>query len=198
MSWAAIVVGVGSIAYGAVKSGQANRATKKALANRKPYKTPDEVFEMLNAVTQKAQGDTETRDFQTQQIDNAFAGQLEIAELLGADPNDLSAMFNQKMQGIIQVGENFHRSNMEAFGNYLSALNVVGQNKAAEAGSADNLIKDELQALALRKSDANKTINSGLNLGMAGWNKLYSDKLYKPDEDNNNNNNNGFDSTGFN
>ena len=188
MSWAAIVVGVASIGYGAYSKGRANKKTKDALKNRKAFQTPDEVYQMLNALENRSQGDTITRDYQTQQIDNTFAQQLGVAELLGADPNDLSGMFQQKMNGILQVGQQFHASNMEAFGKYLGGLDMLAQNKAAEWGWEDNRAKDLLASLNKQKEDANKTINSGINMGMAGWNKLYSDKLYGGDDKDNFNN----------
>ena len=145
MSWAAIVVGVASIGYGAYSKGRANKKTKDALKNRKAFQTPDEVYQMLNALENRSQGDTITRDYQTQQIDNTFAQQL-------------------------------------------GGLDMLAQNKAAEWGWEDNRAKDLLASLNKQKEDANKTINSGINMGMAGWNKLYSDKLYGGDDKDNFNN----------
>lgn len=181
MSWAAIAVGVVSVGVGAYQKGRANKQTKEALKNRKAYTTPNEYYKILNALENKSQGDTIARDFQTQQIDNSFAQQLGVAELLGADPNDLSGMFQQKIQGILQVGQNFHASNMEAFGKYIGGLEMIGQNKTAEWGSEDNRVKDLLAALNQQKKDANQTINSGLNMGIAGVSALASNNLYTDD-----------------
>lgn len=178
-TWAAIVVGVASIGVGVYQKGRANKKTKEALAKRKAYTTPDELHQMQNALEMNAQGDSQTRDYQTQQLDNAFSSQLGVAELLGADPNDLSGMFQQKIQGILQVGNEFHKSNMEAFGNYLGGLNVMAQSKAAEQGSADNLIKDQLQALAAQKAQADSLINTGINSGITGVSSLAMSKLYQ-------------------
>lgn len=178
MSWAAIVVGVVGIGVGAYQKGRANKQTKDALKNRKAYTTPDEYYKILNALENRSQGDTATRDYQTQQIDNSFAQQLGVAELLGADPNDLSAMFNQKMQGILQVGQQFHASNMEAFGKYLGGLDMIGQSKVAEWGFEDNRTKDLLAALNQQKKDANTTINSGVNYALSGVSSLASNNLY--------------------
>lgn len=194
MSWIAVIGGVVVAGVGVASRASANKKAKAALAKRKSYQTPDEVFQILNATQSKAQGDLQTRDFQTNQIDRAFSNQLEVAEMLGADPNDLSAMFDQKIQGIIQVGQQFHASNMESFGKYLGALDMVAQNRAAEYGSQQNIVKDELQAAAAQKADANATINSGINLGLSGYSAYQSNKLYTDKQQNNAYNNNfGFD-----
>lgn len=178
-TWAAIIVGGVSLGVGVYQKGRANKKTKEALANRKSYQTPDEVYQILNGLENRSQGDTIARDFQTQQIDNSFSQQLGVAELLGADPNDLSALFGQKMQGILQVGQQFHASNMEAFGKYLGGLDMVAQNKAAEQGSSDNLIKDQLQALSAEKAQADSLINTGINSGISGIASYATGQLYK-------------------
>ncbi len=179
MSWIALGVGVVTTGVGIYQKSRANKKAKKALSERKAYQTPDEIFQILNAVQSKAQGDTQTRDFQTQQIDNSFANQLGVAELLGADPNDLSSLFNQKMQGILQVGQQFHQSNMEMFGKYTGALEMVAANKAGEWKSTQDFVKDDLQAAAADGAAANQTINSGINMALSGYSASQSNKLYK-------------------
>lgn len=179
MSYAAIVVGLGTVAYGAYSKSRANKKAKEALAKRKAYTTPDEVYQILDALENKSQGDVITRDFQTQQLDNSFSQQLGVAELLGADPNDLSGMFQQKINGILQVGQQFHASNMEAFGKYLGGLDMVVQNKAAEQGSQQDIVKDEIQAAAADKQAANQSINSGINTILSGYSAYQSNQLYK-------------------
>lgn len=179
MSIIGAVVGIGVAGYGVYQKGRANKKAKDALARRKEFQTPDEVYQILNAMENRSQGDTATRDFQTQQIDNSFAQQLGVAELLGADPNDLSGMFNQKMQGILQVGQQFHASNMEAFGKYIGGLDMLASNKAAEWKSGQDFVKDDLQAAAADGAAANATINSGINTALAGYSAHQSNKLYK-------------------
>jgi len=179
MSWAAIVVGVATTGYGIYSKARANKKQKDALSKRKAYTTQDETFKILNALENRSQGDTQTRDFQEQQIDNAFSQQLGVAELLGADANELSGMFQQKMQGILQVGQQFHASNMEAFGKYLGGLDMVAKSKDAEYGSQQNIVKDQIQAAAADGAAANATINSGINTALAGYSAYQSNKLYK-------------------
>lgn len=185
MSFAAVaaaVVGVTGIVVGAVQTGKANKRIRNAMNQRKTYQTPDEVYKLLNASENKAQGDTLTRDFQMNQLDMGFADALGTAETLGAGPNTLAALFGQKMQGILQVGEEFHRSNMESFGNYLKALAVVGENKAAEWQSIDNKWKDYMAALSKQKSDAQQTTNSGISSLVSGISTYGTSQLYKDEK----------------
>jgi len=179
MAWVAVGVGIATTAYGAYSKGRANKKQREALSKRKAYTTQDETYQILNALENRSQGDTQTRDFQTQQIDNSFAQQLGVAELLGADANDLSGMFQQKMQGILQVGQQFHASNMEAFGKYIGGLDMLAKSKDAEYASQQNIVKDELQAAAADSQAANATINSGINTALAGFSAAQSNKLYK-------------------
>ena len=158
MSFAAVasaVVGVTGIAVGAANGAKAEKGIKNAMSKRKAFKTPNEVFEILNATENKSQGDTIARDFQMNQLDTSFADILGTAETLGADPNQLSSLFGQKLQGMLQVGDQFHKSNTESWGNYINALKLVGDNKAAEQISQDNIWKDYMQSLAKKKADAN-------------------------------------------
>lgn len=177
-SWAAVIIGGASIAYGAYSKGRANKKAKDAQSKRKAYKTPDEIFDILNATQNKAQGDTATRDFQQNQLDTSFGQALGTASFLGADPNSLSSLFGQKIQGQLQIGNQFHASNMQLFGNYLNALNTVADNKAAEQVSSDNMLKDLLQAAAADKAAANQTINSGINGVVGGISAYGTGQLY--------------------
>jgi len=172
-------LGVAQAGYGIISDIKTQKKTKALMEQRKAFQTPDEIFQILNATQSNAGGDTQTRDYQTNQLDRAFSQQLGTAELLGADPNALSALFDQKMQGIMKVGEQFHVSNMEAFGKYLGALNTVAENKAAEQISADNLIKDQLQALGAQKQDNAKNIGSGVNAILGGLSANSQMDLYK-------------------
>lgn len=172
-------LGAAQAAYGIIKGINTDKKIKGLLAQRKSFQTPDEIFQILNATEQNAQGDTQTRDFQTNQLDRQFSQQLGTAELLGADPNSLSSLFDQKVQGIMQIGDQFHRSNMEAFGKYLGGLNTVAENKAAEQISKDNLIKDQLQALGQQRQDNTKNIGSGINAIIGGLAADETSSLYK-------------------
>lgn len=192
MAWVAAAVTVGGIVYGEVKASNAKKDEKKALAQVQPYKTPQEVYDVLNATQYKAQSgfDASTLDYLTNQTDSAFAGSLATAERLGADPNALSAIFNQKINGIMQVSAQNHQLQTQNFSAYLNALNAVGANSAAEQKSQQDLLKNELQRIANEKALATQQITSSINTGIAAYSNAQMAKLYGT-------NNNGTNTTGF-
>lgn len=169
-------------AMGIIQTISGAAKAKRLMAQRTAYKTPDEIWKILNASLSMAGGDTITRDFQTDQIDRGFSQALGTSTRLGADPNDLSALFDQKMQGIMKVGQQFHVSNMEAFGKVLSAYDLIATNKTAEWSSAQDIIKDKLQAAAAEKAAGIQNIGSAANaaIGLSAASKtsnLYTKQL---------------------
>ena len=175
-----------STAIGAAQSvvnlfnaGDTKRRISKLLGQRRAFETPEEIFDILNATQFAAQGDTATRDYQTNQLDSSFSNALNTAQLLGSDPNALSSLFGQKIQGLMQVGQQFHTSNMEAFGKYLGALNTVAENDASEQISRDNLIKDRLQAEGVNLQNNYANINNGINTVIGGLSAAEQMKLYQ-------------------
>lgn len=180
MSWVAAAVTVGGIVYGEVKASKAKKDEKKALAQVQPYKTPQEVYDVLNATQYNAQSgfDASTLNFLTNQTDSAFAGSLAIAERLGGDPNALSAIFTQKINAIKQISAEDHQLHTQKFSTYLNALNAVGANSAAEQKSQQDLLKNELQRIANEKALATQQITSSLNTGITAYSNAQMAKLY--------------------
>ena len=168
---AAIGVGLAavSIGLGVAKDVKANKAGKEALGKVKPYQTPKEVLDVLNATQSNAQSgfDATTLDYLTKQTDNAFSGSLATAEKLGGDPNALSAIFGQKIDGIMQIGAQNHQLQMSNFSAYLTAKNAVAANSAAELKSQQDLLKNQLQKVAQDKADATQQIAQGINTGIS-------------------------------
>ncbi len=182
MSYVAIATATASVVGGAANTialGKTNKKIDSAMSKRKAFQTPDEVFKILNATENKSQGDTITRDYQTNAIDRAFANAMGNAEILGGDPNSLSSMFEKKVQGILDIGDKYHASNMESFGNYMKALNVVADNKAAEQISQDNIWKDYMQSLSKQKSDQQQSINNSINSLIGSASSFATGNLYK-------------------
>lgn len=177
-------LGIAQGIYGAINANATKKRISTLLNQRTAYSTPDEVFQILNATQSNAQGDTQTRDFQTNQLDTGFSGVLNTAQLLGGDPNTLSSLFDQKMQGIMQIGQQFHTSNMEAFGKYLGALNTVAENKAAEWQSQQDILKDKLQAEGVNLQNSYANIGSGVNAFIGGLSATEQMKLYKQQQAN--------------
>lgn len=164
---------------GLLQSLVGDAKTKKLMAQRTAYKTPDEIFKILNLSLSGAGGDTITRDFQTNQLDKSFSQMLGGATRLGADANDLSALFNQKINGMLQIGQQFHASNMEALGKVFSAYDLVSQNKAAEWSSQQDIIKDQLQAASAEKAAGIQNLGSGANAFIGLSAASQTEDLYK-------------------
>ena len=180
MPWIALGLAALQVGSGIVKNAKANKATKELLKERKPYETPDEVYKILNATQANAQSgyDAETLDYLNNQTDRAFSSAIGASELLGGDPNDLSAIFDKKMQQVMKIGAENHALNMANFNKYLGALEMVGKSSDAEYVSEQNLIKDQLQAEAAKKAQADENIQNGLNLGLEAGSSLLSNDLY--------------------
>ncbi len=179
---AGLVIGGVQAAGGIYQTISGNAAKNKALAKRKPYQTPQEIIDILNATQSNAQlgFNPETLAYLTNQTDRAFTGALGTAERLGADPNDLSALFDQKMQSIMKIGAQDHAYNMENFSKYLSALDSVAANKAAEQKSQQDIIKDQLQSAAQEIQTGTANISGGINTAMGAYAAGQTGNLYKP------------------
>lgn len=170
--------------FGIVQSIASDNKIKKLLAQRKAYKTPEEYFQILQATQSMAQQgyDPVTLNYLTDQTDRAFSSGLSTATRLGANPNDLSALFDQKMQGIMKIGAENAQLNMANFSKYLSALDVIGQNKAAEWSSEQDILKDKIQAASQDKAAGVQNVGSAANAfismdSAAKTSDLYSELL---------------------
>lgn len=161
-SWAAVIVA----AVGIGTTVAANARAKKLSKQRKAYKTPEEygrIQEFTEAYAQQGY-DPITLNYLNNQVDRTFSSTIGTATRLGGDANDLSAIFDKKMQSIMQIGAQNHALNMDNFSKYLSALDIMGQNEAAEQLSKDNILKDRLQAVAAKKQEGMGLVNAGLSI----------------------------------
>ncbi len=165
---------------GIVQTISGDAKAKRLQAQRTAYKTPEEIFKILNLSLNNGQGDTLTRDFQTGQVDRAFSQVLGNATRLGADPNDLSALFDQKINSLMQVGNQFHASNMEAFSKVLSAYDIVAENKAAEWKSQQDILKDQIQAASAEKAAGIQNLGSAANAAISLSSSSQVKQIYDP------------------
>lgn len=165
---------------GLIQTVAAEKRAKRLLGMRQAYKTPEEYYDILNATASLAnQGyDAATLGYLTSNIDRGFSSAAGTATRLGADPNQLSALFDQRMQGIMRVGAENARLNMENFSRYLGALDVIGQNKAAEQKSQQDLLKDDLQAASVEKQQGVQNIFGGINTSLGGSAAIGTSTLY--------------------
>lgn len=176
---AAVAVGQGVL--GLVQSLTADAKIKKILAQRKAYQTPEEIFKILQASENKASSgyDPQTLDYLTSQTDRALGAATNTASLLGADPNDLSAIFDQKIQATMKIGAENHLENLKNFDKYISALGLVADNRAAEQKSQQDLLKDQLQAASLNKAAGGQNIAGGINTALSTLSSAATMDLYK-------------------
>lgn len=169
-------------ALGLVQSISGDAKMKKLLGRRRAYVTPDEIYDILNATASRAATgyDPQTLDYLTNQTEGAFSSSIDAATRLGGDPNDLSAIFDQKIQATMKIGAENQLLNMKNFERFLQAESLVADNRAAEQKSQQDIIKDQIQAAALNKQAGLQNIGSGLNAGLSvassyGTANLYSD-----------------------
>jgi hypothetical protein len=120
---------------------------------------------MLQAAQSGAQQgyDAFTLNYLTSGINKAAAASLGTAARLGADPNQLSGILDQRIQGLLKVGSDNHLLNMQNFSRYMGAVEMMGQNKTAEWQSGQNLIKDRLQAANANKQAGLQNMGSAAN-----------------------------------
>ena len=182
MSYASIAVGGISMIGGMIGKGKARRRMKELQSQRTAYKTPEEVFKILQATQQNAQTGlgSQVLGYLTGSADRAMSSSVGAIQQMGGDLNDLSGIFEQRLQQDMKIGAQDHAAQLANFSQYLTALNSVAENRTAEWASRENILKDEIQGVAAEGADANKTFNSGLNsvltgLGMKAAGELYGD-----------------------
>ena len=173
-------LGVVQTISGLIGKGKARRKIDKLLAQRKAYQTPEETYKALEATKQNAQTGfgAETLKYLTGSADRAFSSSVGAATLLGGDPNDLGAIFEQRMNESMKISGQDTALRMANFSKFLTALNTVAENKAAEQISRDNLIKDRIQAASAQGADATKNLQGGLNSILAGGSMMAASGLF--------------------
>lgn len=167
--------------FNAGKEKRANKELKRLFSQRKAFQTPEEIFDILN-LTQfnAAQGfSDDTMSYLTGQAGAGLSAGLGTAARLGADPNQMAGIIDDYYQDIFKVGAESDLVKMKKFDSFTNALNMVAENEAAEWQSQDNLIKDQMQAVATRVGAANQGQQSGLNLALSSLAALATNNLYK-------------------
>lgn len=182
MSWAGLAIGAATVIGGEISKSSANSKAKKLRAQRKTFTTSSEVFDIVSATTSRASSGygAETLDYLTNQIERAGAGVQGTAKRMGANPNDLSALFDQQMQGLMKVGAENNALNMENFSKFIGAKELLSKNIEAEWASSQGMIRDDLQAAAQAKQEATAQISSGINAGISSIASSKISDLYKP------------------
>lgn len=163
------VIGAGAgliqTVIGAIGQGKANKQLKKLFKQRTTYETPAEVFDILNSTQYRAQSgyDPQTLDFLTNSADRGFATQTGTALRLGADPNTISGLDDKYLQDIMRIGSDNATLQLQNFDKFLNAKSLVAENKTAEWQSREDLLKDQMQAVAGKAAAGAQNVNSGIN-----------------------------------
>jgi len=168
-------------AMGIIQTISGDSKLKQLLAQRTSYKTPEEYFKILQATQNAAQQgyDAFTLNYLTNQNDRAFDEAAGAATRLGANPNDLAAIFDRKIQASMKIGAENHALNIKNFERFLSAEDVIGQNAAAEWKSEQEIIKDKMQAAGAEKAAGVQNIGSAANAAISIGASAKTSSLYK-------------------
>lgn len=175
------LLGAVQAASGIIKDSKLAKEQKSLVSQRTPFKTSQQVYDIVSQTQNAAQTglDPATLQYLTTGIDNAASATLGVAKRLGANPNDLSAILDQQLEGMFKVGTQNAALKMENFSKYLSAEELLSKNLEAEWASQQGIIKDKLQSVQESRNNANKTINSGLNNIVSGISAMQIMDLYK-------------------
>lgn len=159
------IAGLAQTLIASRKEKRANEKMDRLFSRRKAFKTPEEVFKILNLAENNLQGFSDsTMEFLTGQADVGLAAGLGSATRLGADPNQLGGLVDSYYQNIFATGAQSELAKMKQFDSLTNALMVLSQNKEAEWASEDSLIKDQLQATGSQVRGFTMDRQSGLNL----------------------------------
>jgi hypothetical protein len=177
MSWVAVGVAAVNVGIGVAqrasakkKEKQADQRSKELFAQRKAYKTPKEVLDLVGISQNRAQTgfDPVTMNYLTSQSDRATAGALGTARQLGANPNDISGILDQSFQNIFKIGSENQLQQMRNFDRLFNSLQLLSNERGAEWASSENMLKDRMQLVTAQAAAAQKEKESGTNLIMSG------------------------------
>jgi hypothetical protein len=173
--------GIGALqaGYGIVQDIKARKKINGLLSQRKAFQTSQQVYDIVNATLNQAQGDTITRDYETNAINQNLSNTLGTATRLGADPNMLSSLFQNSVNGIMRAGQEFHQSNTAAFSNVINAFKLLSDNKDAEYASQQDIIKDKLAAAGANLATGTQNISGGINTVLGSLSSKATGDLFK-------------------
>lgn len=170
----AVAAGIYQSAHADAKAKKSQAASDKLFSQRKAYKTPSEILDVFNQSQYNAQSgfDPTTLSYITSQAQGSLAGTLDTAKQLGGDPNNFASILDQNFQDIFKIGSENNLLKMKKFDSLLSATELLAQNKDAEYGSTQNLLKDQLATQGQRTQAAQVNEQSGINLALSGVSAL--------------------------
>ncbi len=173
-------------ALGIVQAISGGARSKRLMNRRRAYQTPEEIFDILKAQQSRAaEGYAPgTLNYITGQVDRGTASAIDAATRLGADPNQLNNLLDQKIQSTFRIGAENQLQNMKNFSGYIDALGLVASNKAAEQKSQQDIIKDQLQAASQQQQSGLQNIIGGANTLLSTVSSAQTAGLYNTPADN--------------
>lgn len=175
--------GLAQTVGGFIQAGRANKELKNLFKQRKAFQTPQEIFDILqmNEYASQTGFGADTMDFLTGQTEKGLSSSLETAKRLGADPNAISGVLDTYFQDIFKIGSEDELLKMKKFDSLLNATQLVAANKEAEYISKENILKDQMAAVAARLGKGEQNISSGANLLLNSATAFATNSLYNPD-----------------
>lgn len=170
---------------GAINEGKAKKRQQVLLSQRKAYKTPSDIYDIVNATQFNASSglSSKTLDYLTNKLDETTSASIDAITRMGNDPNLLSSIFQQGAGELDKIGAMDIEQQTKNFSMFLNAKSDLAANKAAEQKSREDILKDKLAAEGINRSTANQNISSGLNLAISGAALAATDKLYDDPND---------------
>lgn len=190
---AAAVAGVAGLIQGGIglaQQGRANKQLNKLFKQRRQFETPSEIFDILqmNQYASQTGFGADTMDFLTGQADRGLSSSLGTAQRLGADPNAIGGILDSYFQDIFKIGSDDELLKMKKFDSLLNATQLLAANKEAEWLSKENILKDQMAAIATKVQAGQQNLQSGANLALGSL--VAAEKFYNDDNNNNNNSTN--------
>lgn len=138
---------------------------QRAMRKRRAFQTPEEILDLAKFdQSQIGSGlSPQTLQYLTGNADNALSTSLNTASRLGADPNQLSNLLDQRFQQNLAIGAQNQIENMKKFSAYRDSLQILAANDAAEQKSREDLLKDQLQAASAMQQQAVPNVLGGGN-----------------------------------
>jgi hypothetical protein len=165
-SWVAAGVGIGTLVYGEIKKGQANKQASALQASRpqltpSPY-TADELA-LSKSELANGMGADASRYYQESQ-DRNLSNSLDALLKGGGSVNNVAQIFDGSQQGnqrLTLMKENLRLNNINNF--MAASRNADTERQQEFQFNQWSPWADKSQANSLAKQSANQTINSGLN-----------------------------------
>lgn len=186
MSWAAVVVGVGTIGYGAYQKSKAKKAYNAI------QDAPYEISKLYNdnVGLSESQAQTgfspETTNYFTQQLQQGLASSSNAMLQAGGGINEFASAYQNFTQGIKSFSLENDKLKMAKIKQLIDDRSALAREQTQQwAINKYRKMQDQKAAAAAMLGNANATINQGINStvqGLGGASQYYlSDKAPKMD-----------------